>query len=80
MEALVDRLKMMVKVFRRECHRVLQSERTTIHGADSMLLVLQLAMAEVHKRVIEFIQTALIHSNQLFVPPSLQTKLKANNS
>lgn len=51
MEALVDRLKMMVKVFRRECHRVLQSERTTIHGADSMLLVLQLAMAEVHKQV-----------------------------
>lgn len=65
MEALVDRLKMMVKVFRRECHRVLQSERTTIHGADSMLLVLQLAMAEVNKQVIKFIQTAFIHSIQL---------------
>uniref|UniRef100_A0A8C6V740 PCNA-interacting partner n=1 Tax=Neogobius melanostomus TaxID=47308 RepID=A0A8C6V740_9GOBI len=40
----------MVKTFRRECHRVTQSERTTIHGADGMLMVLQLAMAEVTKR------------------------------
>lgn len=43
-------LRLMVKTFRRECHRVLQSERTTIHGADGMLMVLQLAMAEVNKR------------------------------
>ncbi|XP_044041929.1 PCNA-interacting partner isoform X2 [Siniperca chuatsi] len=50
MEALGDRLKVMVKIFRRECHRVLQSERTTIHGADGMLMVLQLAMAEVNKQ------------------------------
>uniref|UniRef100_UPI0037E7F571 PCNA-interacting partner n=1 Tax=Semicossyphus pulcher TaxID=241346 RepID=UPI0037E7F571 len=50
MEALGDRLKLMVKIFRRECHRVLHSERTTIHGADSMLMVLQLAMAEVNKQ------------------------------
>ncbi|XP_076578375.1 PCNA-interacting partner [Chaetodon auriga] len=50
MEALGDRLKVMVKIFRRECHRVLQSERTTIHGADDMLMVLQLAMAEVNKQ------------------------------
>ncbi|KAM9328312.1 PCNA-interacting partner [Pholidichthys leucotaenia] len=49
MEALGDRLKLMVKTFRRECHRVLLSERTTIHGADGMLIVLQLAMAEVNK-------------------------------
>lgn len=41
----------VVKVFRRECHRILSSERTTIHGADSMLRVLQLAMAEVNKQV-----------------------------
>lgn len=54
----MDRLKLMVKVFRRECHRVLHSERTTIHGADGMLMVLQLAMAEVNKQVIKFIQTA----------------------
>ncbi|XP_036976991.1 PCNA-interacting partner [Acanthopagrus latus] len=50
MESLADRLKMMVKVFRRECHRVLHSERTTIHGADDMLMVLQLAIAEVNKQ------------------------------
>ncbi|XP_041832837.1 PCNA-interacting partner [Melanotaenia boesemani] len=50
MEALGDNLKLMVKTFRRECHRVLQSERTTIHGADGMLMVLQLAMAEVNKQ------------------------------
>uniref|UniRef100_A0A8D2ZVL2 PCNA-interacting partner n=1 Tax=Scophthalmus maximus TaxID=52904 RepID=A0A8D2ZVL2_SCOMX len=40
----------MVKTFRRECHRVLQSERTTVNGADGMLMVLQLAMAEVNKQ------------------------------
>lgn len=51
MENLGDRLKLMVKTFRRECHRVLQSERTTIHGADGMLMVLQLAIAEVNKQV-----------------------------
>uniref|UniRef100_A0A3B4UYD9 PCNA-interacting partner n=1 Tax=Seriola dumerili TaxID=41447 RepID=A0A3B4UYD9_SERDU len=50
MEALGDRLKLMVKTVRRECHRVLQSERTTIHGADGMLMVLQLAIAEVNKQ------------------------------
>ncbi|XP_029318064.1 PCNA-interacting partner isoform X3 [Cottoperca gobio] len=51
MEAFGDRLKVIVKVFRRECHRVLHSERTTIHGADGMLMLLQLAMAEVNKQV-----------------------------
>ncbi|KAI3366342.1 hypothetical protein L3Q82_000501 [Scortum barcoo] len=50
MEAFEDRLKLMVKVFRRESHRVLQSERTTVHGADGMLMLLQLAMAEVNKQ------------------------------
>nr|XP_040030579.1 PCNA-interacting partner [Gasterosteus aculeatus aculeatus]XP_040030580.1 PCNA-interacting partner [Gasterosteus aculeatus aculeatus]XP_040030581.1 PCNA-interacting partner [Gasterosteus aculeatus aculeatus] len=50
MEALGDRLKLMVKVFRRECHRVFHSERTTVHGADGMLMLLQLAMAEVSKQ------------------------------
>ncbi|XP_029017036.1 PCNA-interacting partner isoform X2 [Betta splendens] len=47
---LGDRLKLMVKTFRRESHRVLDSERTTIHGADGMLMLLQLAMAEVNKQ------------------------------
>lgn len=51
MEGVGDRLKLMVKTFKRECHRVLQSERTTIHGADGMLMVLQVAMAEVNKKV-----------------------------
>lgn len=51
MEALGDHLKLMVKTFRRESHRLLQSERTTIHGADDMLMMLQLAMAEVNKQV-----------------------------
>ncbi|TMS02995.1 PCNA-interacting partner [Larimichthys crocea] len=46
----MDRLKVMIKVFRRECHRVLRSERTTIYGADEMLMLLQLAMAEVNKQ------------------------------
>ncbi|XP_051248918.1 PCNA-interacting partner [Dicentrarchus labrax] len=50
MEALGDHLKVMVKTFRRECHGVLKSERTTIQGADEMLMVLQLAMAEVNKQ------------------------------
>ncbi|KAL7371424.1 hypothetical protein ABVT39_026607 [Epinephelus coioides] len=50
MEALGDRLKVMVKVFRRECHRVLHSERTTVHGADGMLMLLQLAMADINKQ------------------------------
>ncbi|XP_060885928.1 PCNA-interacting partner isoform X1 [Labrus mixtus] len=50
MEALGDSMKVVVKVFRRECHRVLDSERTTIHGADGMQMVLQLAMAEVKKQ------------------------------
>lgn len=51
MENLRDRLKVMVQVFRRECHRVLHSERTTIHGADDMVIMLQLAIAEVNKEV-----------------------------
>uniref|UniRef100_A0A8C1A140 PCNA-interacting partner n=1 Tax=Cyprinus carpio carpio TaxID=630221 RepID=A0A8C1A140_CYPCA len=42
----------MTRVFRRECHRVLDSERTTIQGADGMLMVLQLAMAGINKQVM----------------------------
>lgn len=61
MEPMVaERLKLMVKIFRRECHRVLPSERTTIHGADSMLRVLQLAMAEVNKQVMKTSVTMLL--------------------
>ncbi|KAM6895531.1 PCNA-interacting partner [Xenentodon cancila] len=50
MESLGDCLKLMVKTFRRECYRVFQSERTTIHGADGMLMILHLAMADVNKQ------------------------------
>lgn len=60
MATFEDGLKTMVKTFRRECHRVLQSERTTIHGPDGMLMVLQLAIAEVNKQVrIKFISTSI---------------------
>uniref|UniRef100_A0A673ZRG0 PCNA-interacting partner n=1 Tax=Salmo trutta TaxID=8032 RepID=A0A673ZRG0_SALTR len=45
-----DSLKTVVRTFRRECLRVLESERTNIHGADGMLMVLQLAIAEVNKQ------------------------------
>nr|XP_019960504.1 PREDICTED: PCNA-interacting partner isoform X1 [Paralichthys olivaceus] len=50
MQAAGDRLRLLVKTFRRECPRVLESERTTVHGADGMLMLLQLAMAEVNKQ------------------------------
>ncbi|KAA0721013.1 PCNA-interacting partner [Triplophysa tibetana] len=43
-------LRTLARVFRRESHRVVDSERTTIQGADGMLMVLQLAMAEVNKK------------------------------
>ncbi|NP_001035470.2 PCNA-interacting partner isoform X1 [Danio rerio] len=45
-----ERMRTMARVFRRECHRVLDSERTTIQGADGMLMVLQLAIAGVNKQ------------------------------
>lgn len=47
-----ESLRTMTRVFRRECHRVLDSERTTIQGADGMLMVLQLAVAGVNKQVM----------------------------
>lgn len=52
MGTVVERgLKAVVRVFRRECHQVLHSERTTVYGADNMLMVLQLAAAETLKQV-----------------------------
>ncbi|XP_052434406.1 PCNA-interacting partner-like [Carassius gibelio] len=50
MVVMEESLRTMIRVFRRECHRVLDSERTTIQGADGMLMVLQLAMAGVNKQ------------------------------
>ncbi|KAJ8392347.1 hypothetical protein AAFF_G00077110 [Aldrovandia affinis] len=49
MANLEEDLKTMVRIFRRECHRILESERTTIRGADGMIAVLQLVMAELNK-------------------------------
>lgn len=52
MASLEESMKTMVRIFRRECHRVVESERTTIRGSDEMLMALQLTMAEVNKQVI----------------------------
>ncbi|KAM4839665.1 PCNA-interacting partner isoform X19 [Urocitellus parryii] len=41
----------MIKAFRRNWHVLCDSERTTLCGADSMLLALQLSMAENNKQV-----------------------------
>ena len=41
----------MIKEFRRNWHTFCNSERTTVCGADSMLLALQLSMAENNKQV-----------------------------
>ncbi|KAJ8381946.1 hypothetical protein SKAU_G00027240 [Synaphobranchus kaupii] len=49
MASLEENLKTVLRIFRRECHRILESERTTIHGADGMLTILQLVMAELNK-------------------------------
>ncbi|XP_023584741.1 PCNA-interacting partner isoform X5 [Trichechus manatus latirostris] len=40
----------MIKEFRRNWHTLCNSERTTVCGADSMLLALQLSMAEKNKQ------------------------------
>ncbi|TRY62246.1 hypothetical protein DNTS_020211 [Danionella cerebrum] len=45
-----ESLRRMIKVFRREGHRVSDSERTTIQGANEMLMILQLVMARVNKQ------------------------------
>ncbi|XP_062374379.1 PCNA-interacting partner [Sardina pilchardus] len=50
MASLEENLKTMLRIFRRECHRILESERTTIRGSDEMLMSLQLTMAEVNKQ------------------------------
>ncbi|XP_028810826.1 PCNA-interacting partner isoform X2 [Denticeps clupeoides] len=50
MDNVEDSLKTVVRVFRRECHRILESERTTIRGSDGMLIALQLAMAQINKQ------------------------------
>ncbi|XP_077356450.1 PCNA-interacting partner isoform X2 [Festucalex cinctus] len=50
MQAIGERLKQMVRLVRRKSHQLLESERTTVYGADAMLMVLQLVLAEVNKQ------------------------------
>ncbi|XP_015207316.2 PCNA-interacting partner [Lepisosteus oculatus] len=50
MAILQQNLKVLVKAFRRDCYRLLGSERITICNADDMFTALQLVMAEVNKQ------------------------------
>ncbi|KAM7115634.1 PCNA-interacting partner isoform 5-T8 [Molossus nigricans] len=50
----------MIKEFRRNWHTLCDSERTTVCGADSMLLALQLSMAENNKQVPTLRTTRII--------------------
>ncbi|KAK0139413.1 PCNA-interacting partner [Merluccius polli] len=59
MDAMKGRLGTMVDVFRRHCCRLTQSERVTVQGADAMLVVLQLALAEVNKQDMGEFKVAL---------------------
>ncbi|CAL8242468.1 unnamed protein product [Merluccius merluccius] len=59
MDAVKGRLGTMVDVFRRHCCRLTQSERVTVQGADAMLVVLQLALAEVNKQDMGEFKVAL---------------------
>ncbi|XP_019749140.1 PCNA-interacting partner [Hippocampus comes] len=59
MQDIGERLKQMVRIFRRESHHLLESERTTVYGADAMLMVLQLVMAQVNKQQGGEFQAAL---------------------
>ncbi|XP_054430432.1 PCNA-interacting partner isoform X12 [Pteronotus mesoamericanus] len=65
----------MIKEFRRNWHTLCASERTTLCGADAMLLVLQLSMAENNKQsqLRDFLsgrQSAVDDETDLCVPPS----------
>lgn len=46
-----EKILLLVKCFRRQWPLVTNSERTTVCGADCMLMALQLSMAEVNKQV-----------------------------
>ncbi|XP_010194479.2 PCNA-interacting partner [Colius striatus] len=50
MTAFQQKLLNLVKCFRRQWHLFSSSERTTVCGADCMLMTLQLSMAEVNKQ------------------------------
>nr|XP_038027891.1 PCNA-interacting partner-like [Anas platyrhynchos] len=48
----LQKISNLMKRFRRQWHLFSNSERTTVCGADCMLMVLQLSMAEVNKQVV----------------------------
>ncbi|KAG2460113.1 PARI protein, partial [Polypterus senegalus] len=50
MDIIQQNLRNIVKVFRRECHRAVESERTTICSADEMIRILQLCLAQINKQ------------------------------
>ncbi|KAM4839663.1 PCNA-interacting partner isoform X17 [Urocitellus parryii] len=65
----------MIKAFRRNWHVLCDSERTTLCGADSMLLALQLSMAENNKQIqlLDFLcgkEHAGDDENDLYMPMS----------
>ncbi|XP_059790775.1 PCNA-interacting partner isoform X24 [Balaenoptera ricei] len=69
----------MIKEFRRNWHTFCNSERTTVCGADSMLLALQLSMAENNKQVAtSFIRTIELGGKGYAPSPSdpLRTHIK----
>uniref|UniRef100_UPI00398F364B PCNA-interacting partner n=1 Tax=Pristiophorus japonicus TaxID=55135 RepID=UPI00398F364B len=49
MDSLQQRVLQLIRRFRKEWCQLPEHERTTVCGADNMLLVLQLAMAEINK-------------------------------
>ncbi|XP_069345744.1 PCNA-interacting partner isoform X6 [Eulemur rufifrons] len=74
----------MIKEFRRNWHALCNSERMTICGADSMLLVLQLSMAENNKQsqLRDFLsgkQHAEGDETDLYVPISPVSKQNQDN-
>ncbi|NP_001387857.1 PCNA-interacting partner isoform 59 [Homo sapiens] len=69
----------MIKEFRKNWRALCNSERTTLCGADSMLLALQLSMAENNKQVAtSFIRTIELGGKGYAPPPSdpLRTHVK----
>ncbi|KAM6214773.1 PCNA-interacting partner isoform 12-T12 [Rhynchocyon petersi] len=74
----------MMKQFRRNWHTLCNSERTTVCGADSMLLALQLSMADSNKQcqLRDFLsgrEYAVDDNSELHVPTSPTSKHNQDN-
>ncbi|XP_032155266.1 PCNA-interacting partner isoform X3 [Sapajus apella] len=74
----------MIKEFRKNWHALCNSERTTLCGADSMLLALQLSMAENNKQtqLLDFLsgtQYAVGDESDLCIPISPRSKYIQDN-